>query len=49
MDLLRNFNNGTETFTCMYTNRAFFYLGEEDLAGGGGDGSEYVSAGGGVA
>lgn len=31
------------------TSRAFFYLGEEDLAGGGGDGSEYVSAGGGAA
>lgn len=33
----------------MLTSRAFFYLGEEDLAGGGVGGSEYVSAGGGVA
>lgn len=30
-------------------SRAFFYLGEGDLAGGGGGGSEYASAGGGVA
>lgn len=33
----------------MYTSRAFVYLGVGDLAGGGGDGSEYASAGGGVA
>lgn len=33
----------------MQTQRAAIYLGEEGLAGAGGGGSEYASAGGGAA
>lgn len=47
-------SNSLKTFTvttyrCVKVSRAGIYLGEEGLAGAGGGGSEYASAGGGAA